>query len=49
MKSLHIACGQMLLGRRKQYFKAFPVLDDINFEIKKCETVGIIGRNSSGK
>lgn len=40
---------QMLFGRRKQYFKVFPVLDDVNFEIKKGETVGIIGRNGSGK
>lgn len=34
---------------RKQYHKDFYALNDINFEIKKGETVGIIGRNGAGK
>jgi teichoic acid transport system ATP-binding protein len=34
---------------KKQYHKDFYALNDINFEIKKGETVGIIGKNGAGK
>ena len=34
---------------KKQYHKDFHALNDINFEIKKGETVGIIGKNGAGK
>lgn len=34
---------------RKSYHHDFYALNDINFEIKKGETVGIIGKNGAGK
>ena len=36
------------LQRRLEY-KEFLVLDDINFEVKRGEVVGIIGKNGAGK
>jgi len=38
-----------VLNFRKQTFEEFKVLKDINFEIKKGEFFGIVGRNGSGK
>ena len=35
--------------QEKKYFKEFWALNDINFEIKRGDTVGIIGRNGAGK
>lgn len=40
---------QMLVRGRKQYFREFWALKDINLEIKSGEVVGIIGQNGSGK
>ena len=33
----------------RQYFKAFTAIKNVSFEIRKGETVGIIGRNGAGK
>jgi len=40
---------QTLFGRYKKFYREYWVLRDINFEVKKGECIGIIGRNGAGK
>ncbi|MBS4095586.1 MAG: ABC transporter ATP-binding protein [Sulfuricella sp.] len=40
---------QFLWRGKRQYFREFWALHDVNFEIMPGEVVGIIGRNGSGK
>ena len=40
---------QALWGGRKQYYREFWALKNINFSVKEGESYGIIGRNGSGK
>lgn len=40
---------QTLCAGRKKFYKEFWALRDVNFEVRKGECVGIIGRNGAGK
>ena len=40
---------QTLCAGKKRFYKEFWALRDINFEVRKGECIGIIGRNGAGK
>src|SRR5665213_1183344 len=39
---------QFLLGKRGKYFEEFWAVRDVNLEIRRGESIGIIGRNGAG-
>lgn len=40
---------QLLWGRWRRYSRDFWALQDVNFEIRRGEVVGLVGRNGAGK
>lgn len=40
---------QVVARKVKTYYRPFWALDNVNFEVKKGEAVGVVGRNGSGK
>ena len=40
---------QSLIGGRQRFYREFWALRDIDFEVRRGETLGIVGRNGAGK
>lgn len=40
---------QLIFGKRRQYYREFVALDGVDFELKRGEVLGVVGRNGAGK
>ena len=45
----HDRLKQIFLGWKRNYYRDFLALKDVNFEVLKGQSVGVIGRNGAGK